>query len=433
MPGRDWADVVFEQPLLPGENPEDYFARVGSTVEHCSPNGKDDEPPHATPHKIEMHDAGDIDIAKIPPRGWLLGVSFCHKFPSGLIGEGGAGKTAIRYAQYVAVATAKPITEEYIHLRCRVLIVCLEDDLNEVERRIGAAMLHHRINREVLKGWLLYCAPKGLKLLQTDPHGGSAIGELYTELMTIVRARDIDLVSIDPFVKAHGVPENDNNLIDQVCIMLADIAEKHNCAIDLISHARKGQATPGDAERERGASSKKDAGRLMRTATGMSEAEAETFGISVDERKSLIRIDDAKVNLTPCSADPMWFKLVGVPLGNHTAEYPSGDNVQAAKRWFPPDNFAVNTNVLNAIIDEIDRGLENGQRYSNANNATARAAWKVIVRHIDRTEKQARAMVNTWVKTKVLIAADYDDPVERKSLKGLRANAAKRPGQEVRS
>ena len=41
---------------------------------------------------IKVHDAGDIDVTKIPPRGWLLGVSFCRKFISGLVAEGGAGR-----------------------------------------------------------------------------------------------------------------------------------------------------------------------------------------------------------------------------------------------------------------------------------------------------------------------------------------------------
>ena len=239
-------------------------------------------------------------------------------------------------------------------------------------------------------------------------------------------------MSIDPFVKSHGVSKNDNNAIDQVCLLLANIADYFDCAIDIVSHARKGQASPGDAERERGASAKKDAGRLVRTLTGMTEAEADTFGILAQERGSLIRIDDAKVNLKPRSADAMWFKLIGVPLGNQTTDYPNGDNVQTVERWTPPDNFNVSTTILNAIIDDIDKGLENGQRYSDANKATDRAVWKVIVKHLDRTEKQAREMIRIWVKNQVLIAMTYDDPVKRKKLTGLTANPVKRPGQEVR-
>jgi AAA domain len=381
--------------------------------------------------KIEVHDAGDIDIAKIPPRRWLLGLTFCRKFLSGLIAEGGAGKTAIRYAQYLAVASGKKLTREHIHCRSRVMIVCLEDCLDEVRRRLGASMLHHGISPEEIKGWLFYCTPKGLKLLQTDLRGTRATGLLHSELKTSIAEHKIDLVGIDPFVKSHGVEENDNNAIDQVCTMLADIADEFDCAVDIISHARKGQSTPGDAERERGASAKKDAGRLMRTVTSMSKDEAEMFGLT--DRESLVRVDDAKVNLTPRSPDAMWFRLVGVPIGNGTPEYPNGDNVQTVERWDPPDNFANVTDAIwNTIIDEIDLGLPNGRRYTNASHATDRAAWKVVVKHLDRTEKQARAIINTWVKNQVLLAEDYDDPLERKPLKGLKANPVKRPGQGVR-
>jgi hypothetical protein len=134
----------------------------------------------------------------------------------------------------------------------------------------------------------------------------------------------------------------------------------------------------------------------------------------------------------PRSAEAMWFRLVGVPLGNGTADYPGGDNVQTVERWDPPDNFAgVGSAVWNTIIDEIDAGLPNGQRYSNANNATDRAVWKVVVQHLDRTENQARAIINTWVKNQVLLKAPYDDPVERKKLNGLYANPANRPGPAV--
>jgi hypothetical protein len=116
---------------------------------------------------IEVHDAGDIEVSKIPPRDWLLGVSFCRKFISGIVSEGGAGKTATRYAQYLTVATDRAtITGEHVHVRSRVLIVCLEDNLDEVERRIGAAMLRHGVTREQISGWLYYCTPRGLKLLQ---------------------------------------------------------------------------------------------------------------------------------------------------------------------------------------------------------------------------------------------------------------------------
>jgi AAA domain len=395
--------------------PEDRASKANGAdsldeFETRAPPQRNEPPAH-----ILVHDAGDIDITKIPPRGWQLGVTFCRKFISGLIGEGGTGKTAIRYIQYLAVASGRTLTGEHVHHRCRVLIVCLEDNLDEVRRRIGAAMLHHQVSPDDVKGWLFYCTPKGLKLLQTGPDGIRTIGHLYSELIAAIATLQIDLVGIDPFVKSHGVEENDNNAIDQVCTMLADIGDRFDCAIDILSHARKGQASPGDAERERGASAKKDAGRLIRTVTGMTIDEAEVFSVNASDRGAMIRVDDAKVNLTPRSTDAMWFKLISVSIGNGTEAYPHGDSVQTVERWYPPDSFAkLNTISIDQILNKIEAGPYEDGRYSSAANATDRAAWKVVQQICpDFTDKQAKHVIKTWLKNGVLVKQDHEDPKDR--------------------
>src|SRR5689334_1555526 len=121
-------------------------------------------------------------------------------------------------------------------------------------------MLYYNIDPDEVRGWLFYCTPKGLKLLYADGRGTRVVGNLHIQLEKIIPKLMIDVVSIDPFIKAHGVEENDNNAIDEVCIQLLELADRFNCAVDLISHTRKGTVTPGDAESDRGASSKKDAG-----------------------------------------------------------------------------------------------------------------------------------------------------------------------------
>src|SRR5215471_13815198 len=110
-------------------------------------------------------DAGEDD-APIAPRGWLLGNTFCRGFISGLLSQGAAGKTAVRIAQALALATGRPLTGEHVFLRCRVLVVCLEDGRDELRRRVRAARLHYGITAEELRGWLFYWAPAGLKIAQ---------------------------------------------------------------------------------------------------------------------------------------------------------------------------------------------------------------------------------------------------------------------------
>jgi hypothetical protein len=410
---------------------DDKEAEVEREKNRRSHNGRlDDE---AVPgDKIVVYNAGDIDPTKIPPRGWLLGVTFCRKFISGLIGAGTAGKTTVRYTQLLAAATGRDLTGEHVHVRCRVLIVCLEDDLNEVKRRLSAAMLHHKIDPAGVDGWLYYCCPRGLKLLQASTLGGRApiIGALYIELRDICKRLSIDILSIDPFVKAHGVEENDNNLIDQVCILLADIGDELDLAVDINSHARKGLAIPGDAERDRGASAKKDAGRLMRTVAGMSAEEAELFDIAPKDQPLYIRVDDAKVNITPHSTVAMWFKLVGVLIGNTQVNptYPSGDNVQTVERWYPPDAFAkIDKLTVDRILNKIDAGPYEGGKYSPAPNAKERAAWPVVQEFCpELTDKQAKHILATWIKNGVLVKREHKDPKDSHDHPSL--FVSKRPG-----
>ena len=377
--------------------------------------------------QFEIRDAGDDDY-DIPPRGWLLGTVFCRGLLSSLVADGGVGKTAVRIAQLVSLAANRSLTGEHIFRRCRVLIVSLEDDRDELRRRVYAVLRHHRIAAAEVKGWLFLATPKGVRLAELKD-GVAVEGPFRVALQVTIHKHSIDVVSLDPFVKAHGLEENSNGAIDMVCTLLAKIAVEENCAIDLPHHTNKGPAAAGDANRGRGASAMKDAARLVYTLTAMSPEEALTFGVSEAERRSLVRMDGGKVNIAPPARAARWFRLVGVPLGNGTEEYPAGDEVQTVEPWTPPDTWVgLDHRLLNVILDEIDRGMDNGQRFSGAASAEKRAAWRVVQRHAQgKTEKQCREIITAWVKSGTLAASDYDDPVERKPRSGLRVTAVKRP------
>ena len=104
----------------------------------------------AEPFGLDEWDAGD-DVELPPPREWLLGNTFCRKYLSSLLGDGGVGKTALRYAQALSLATGRPLTGEHVFLRCRVLIVSLEDDADELRRRIRAARDRYDISALMLR------------------------------------------------------------------------------------------------------------------------------------------------------------------------------------------------------------------------------------------------------------------------------------------
>jgi hypothetical protein len=124
-----------------------------------------------------------------------------------------------------------------------------------------------------------------------------------------------------------------------------------------------------------------------------------------------------------------WFRLVGVPLGNATADYPDGDDVQAIERWEPPEVWeGIVPETLNAILDAIDTGMPNGRRYSNHGSAKDRAAWHVVQQHCPgKSEALCRGIITQWIEAAVLIEDKYFDPVNRKERLGLRVDGNRRP------
>jgi hypothetical protein len=384
----------------------------------------DDEAP------LPILDAGD-DYGPIPPRGWLLGISFCRRFVSSLLAAGGVGKTALRLAQMLSLATGRPLTGEHIFLRCRVLIVSLEDDIDELQRRLTAAQMHFGVKRADLKGWLFTVAPgaAGGKIMALDEYGRPAVGRLAVSLSRAIAEHQIDIVSLDPFVKIHSVEENSNSMIDEVVQVLADLAVNHNIAVDVPHHASKGSTDPGDANRGRGASAMKDAARLVYTLSPMTPEEGQAFGVSEADRRRLIRMDSGKVNIAPPLTEAKWFRLVGVNIGNGSDIYPNGDEVQTVEPWAPPDTFAGTSSLqLNQALNDIDAGLPDGNRYTDAPNVIERAAWRVIEKHCPgKSEAACRQIIKLWVRSGLLIRRSYENPATRKPVKGFKVDNEKRP------
>jgi hypothetical protein len=234
--------------------------------------------------------------------------------------------------------------------------------------------------------------------------------------------------------------ENDAGDMNFVCGLLTQVTIEKRIAVDIPHHVHKGDIAPGDADAGRGSSGIKDAGRLVSTLTVMSEKEAKDFDIEPEDRFDYVRLDRAKVNIARRAGAAEWFKLAGVPLNNGNETYPSGDTVQVAEPWKPPETSAwkgLSYACLNKALDSIDGGVVNdkgftGERYSAAPQAK-RAAWKavqvIVGMEADKSDADCKAMVKAWLKSGTLVEKDYTDPIQRKEVKGLFVDNSKRPGK----
>ena len=389
--------------------------------------------PAATVSGLNEWDAGD-EPGKIPPRQWLLGNQFCRGFISSIVAAGGAGKSALRLLQFISMATARPLCGQHVFRRSRVLLISLEDDRDELQRRIQAVLNYYKIDRKELKGWLFCASPKLAKLAEMK---GSKrmIGPLEQQIKDAIKRRKPDIISLDPFIKTHGLEENDSGDMDFVCDLIARIAIEFNIAVDSPHHVHKGLMMPGDADSGRGSSGIRDAGRLVYTLVPMSEVEAKIFNIDAENRGAYVRLDPAKVNIAARSGKAEWFHIIGQPIGNATTEYPNGDTIQVVEHWSPPDAWTGTTSAgLNAILDDIERGLvdkngkPNGRRYTNAPAAKDRQVWPVVQKHYpQKTEGECRMVIHAWLGTGQLYTKQYDDPVDYKKRSGLYVDNSKRP------
>ena len=378
--------------------------------------------------ELEEWDAGELlsQDRQPPPRQWLYGWQLCRGFASSLVAPGDRGKTTLRLTQAVELAAGHELLGNRIYQRCRVLMMSLEDDQNELWRRLLAIGLHHHVDPAELRGWLFCANFNGAKIAE-EIDGKRVLGKLEPMLRRAIERRRPDAVILDPFVKLHALDENSNPDMDFVCSRLVRLAQEYNIAIDSPAHTRKGSLTAGDSNNRRGASAQRDAARLDYTLTTMSEAEAKQFGIEPDMRKSYVRLDRAKANIVR-AIKASWYQLVSVQLGNSTDQYPEGDAVQALEKWVPPDIKDVDPDSINRILDRIDAGLPSGDRYSDASAATDRAAWPVVQDELpDISESQAREVIRDLLKKEVLFKDDYSKAGHGKTVKGLFVDNEKRP------
>lgn len=274
------------------------------------------------------------DPATIPVRRWIYGRHLIRKFVSLDIAPGGLGKSSVKIVEALALTTGRALLGKEIHDGPhRVWLYNLEDPNEETERRIHAAAQHYDIAAEDV-GDRLYVdsgrdAP--LCIAEETETGARIIRPVSEALIAELTARKIDLLSIDPFVSSHSISENDNRAIDMVAKEWSRIADRCDCAINLVHHVRKTNGAEVTAESSRGAVSLIGAARSVIVYNRMTKEEAERAGIEPRQTGFYFRMQNDKANLAPPEAAD-WLRMNNVDL-------PNGDSVGVACPWQWPDPF----------------------------------------------------------------------------------------------
>jgi len=368
-------------------------------------------PPFAPPEDPDEDEAPKIratpfqwrDEADIPPREWLYGRHLIRKFLSLDIAPGGLGKSSIKVVEALAMASGLPLLGKPVHGgQLRVWLYNLEDPAEETERRFVAAAKHYQITPDHC-GDRLYCdsgREQPVCIAEETESGARILRPVSAAIEAEIKARQIDVLVLDPFVSSHAVSENDNRAIDMVAKEWSRIADVCNCAINLVHHVRKTNGTEVTAESSRGAVSLIGAARSVVVYNRMTKEEGERAGIEPDKRGFYFRTQNDKANLAPPEAAD-WYRMNNVDLDN-------GDSVGVACPWQWPDSFE---GVTSWHLKQVQARIAEG-RFRKDTQA-ANWAGKVIAEVCDLDPKKDRARVKdilkAWLENDMLREVEDED------------------------
>ena len=285
---------------------------------------------------------GKIDAYSLPVREWVIGRRLQKGFITAMFAPGGVSKSMFSLVSAFSVASGESYTGESLEQQGKVWIINNEDDKPEQLRRLAGIAAHHEIDDSVLNSISLSCGYGNPYVTSTVDKDNNVVHHPNAEkIISEAKANKVNYIIIDPFISIHQSDENDNNSIQKAVDVLKHIAKEANVAIELVHHTRKAaggkesEEHAGNADAGRGASSLKDACRVVTTLARMSKKTAQELSINYEEEgRFLVRLDIGKGNYSGPPESARWFKQVSVDIGN-------GDTVGVHEVFDMTDTLAI--------------------------------------------------------------------------------------------
>jgi hypothetical protein len=353
------------------------------------------------------------DPLTIPPRPWVYGRHMIRKQVSVTVAPGGVGKSSLTLVEALCLVTGRKLLDEWVdQAGLRVWVYNLEDTRDELERRVIGAMAFHGVKPEEVEGKLFLDTARERPLCTAvDICGEATIVEPeIVALESALKERQIDVLIVDPFVSSHRVSENSSGAIDLVAKEWARLADRCNCAIELVHHTRKTGGADATTEDGRGSTALMGAARSGRVLNKMKKEDRKKAGVDHDTA-TYFGIDRDKANLAPAGAR-QWIRMASVDLGQ-------GDHVGVAQRWQWPDVFDdVTVRHLIDVQKEVHRRHEAGTppRFSEQTGTDWIGAVIADVCGLDADEDKVkiRTLLKSWMASGSLAKDEWTDPKRMK-------------------
>jgi hypothetical protein len=399
------ADTSSEQRAPPGrDKPEE----IRDTRSGAQPDPLITARPYAWP-----------DPATIPPRQAMFGGHYVRKTTGATIAAGGRAKTTLATLEAVSMAAGRNLLTGEQITPLRVWCLNGEEDQDELDRRVAAVCKHYVISEADCGGRLfmesVLSSKKSIKLATLVRNVPTLNTAALNSIEAEIRAKQIDVLMIDPLVSFHAVAENTSTDMD---LLLKDglggIAHRTGSHCEVFH--QPGKARPGQAETvvedARGSSAIIWAVRHARVLNFMTTDEAERLGIAEDDRRLHVRVANGKANMGPLGK-ASWLKLAIENL-------PNGDVVACASPWKPPDPFK---DVTAADMHKCRTLARTGAyrvdpRAKDWIGFAVAEVLKIDVTHDGPNDRKdlvrIKQILRTWYKNKVLAEVEREDENRKK-------------------
>lgn len=372
-------------------------------------------------HEIRFTPFSWAEPKNIPPREFLYKPNYIRRFTTGTLAHGAVGKSILLMTEAVAMASGLPLLGTQPRGTFRVVYWNGEDPQDELDRRFAAIRKQYDVPAKATGDRLFVDSGRTLpiNIVTLDPKTRMAMPKDVDFIVEALIADRIDVLTIDPSVASHSVPENQNEMAEKVAQAWNDVAERANVAVHLAHHAVKARGREVEAMDFRGGGASLAKLRHLRVLNRMTGDEAKKAGIVDDQAWRHIRSDDGgKPNLVPPSG-AVWYRMVSVDLENADVkrdgfEHAESDVIGVPVPWTFQDKSRIHVWLSADEAREVHRlmGDEVWRKSSQSQDWVGRLIAEVADYDIklDGNRKGIERLVKDWEAQGVLQVRKPDKP-----------------------
>lgn len=308
------------------------------------------------PDPIPLYDLEKFYTVEPPPREWLLEGLIPKGRVGSLVAHGGVGKSNLLNLMVRCMATGARIAPFKPGAPARILMINVEDEPEDVWRRLFAQQFKHIMTEEELlrirSNLFIGGGPATLGPLMYKDRDVCKVNDAEArKLVEMIRRKRPDLTVLDTRSRLYGLPENDNDAAAQWLGFIEYLSGQYGTGF-LISHHQE-KSAEGHDSLGRGASAFGSNVRFSITLANMSEKESKRYKVHPE---SFFSMKTGKQNYGPKSREIYFEKFdEGVPVhvDLEALRYRAACSHAVATVMNPEINFNYTVRDLSRGVDKV--------------------------------------------------------------------------------